>query len=54
MPASGNRAVIHKALLDALVIEGLVFDDSPDWLDCTYHQAKCRRGESRTVVEVSW
>ena len=42
-----------KPLLDALVREGLLFDDSPQWLEAEYRQEKCARIDARTEVEVT-
>ncbi len=48
----GNMVGGMKPLLDALVLEGFLFDDSPAWLDDTYEQAKCRRGEGFVEIEI--
>jgi len=50
----GNHVGGCKPLLDALVIEGLLWDDAPRWLADFYHQETCKKGESKTIVEVSW
>lgn len=49
----GNLIGGMKPLLDALVLEGVLFDDSTQWLDDAYEQQSAGRGEGRTVVEVS-
>jgi len=43
-----------KALLDALVIEGVIFDDARKWLDDRYEQHRAPPRQGRTVVEVSF
>ena len=41
-----------KGLIDALVREGVILDDSPRWVTVTYVQVKCSRKEARTMVSV--
>jgi hypothetical protein len=48
----GNFIGGCKALLDALRHEGVIVDDSEAWLDDHYEQHECKRGESRTEVEI--
>lgn len=48
----GNLVGGCKPLVDALVREGLLYDDSPKWLDESYLQAKTTKGRGRVVVEV--
>jgi hypothetical protein len=40
-----------KACLDALVLEGVIHDDRPEWLDEIYRQDKATVGE-RTLLRV--
>lgn len=40
-----------KPLIDAIVAVGLAWDDSPEWLQVEYRQAKCKRKDARTEVE---
>lgn len=39
-----------KAVLDALVLEGLLKDDSPKWVQDAYHQERCRKGQESTRI----
>ena len=48
----GNFIGGCKSLLDALVREGLIFDDSPKWLDDNYEQHKAQVKQGRTEVEL--
>lgn len=48
----GNLVGGCKPLVDALVQEGVIFDDSPAWLEATYAQGK-GRGNPRTEVVVT-
>ncbi len=47
-----NNAHGHKALLDALVKLGWLFDDSEQWLDDIYTQVKCKRVEERVEIRI--
>lgn len=48
----GNLVGGCKPLLDALVREGLIFDDSPTWLDDAYAQKPAKQKQGYTEVEV--
>ena len=48
----GNLIGGCKHIVDALVIEGLIFDDSPKWLTATYTQHPAKRGQGRTEIEI--
>lgn len=41
-----------KQLVDALQREGLIKDDSPEWVQIDYKQEKAKRGEGFTAVRV--
>lgn len=41
-----------KGLIDAIVSEGLLFDDGPKWCSIEYQQHEAPRGKGRTEVEV--
>lgn len=47
---TGNLIGGIKAALDALVLEGLLWDDSPRWLQDVYHQERCRKGHESTRI----
>lgn len=49
----GNFIGGCKALLDALRHEGVIHDDSEQWLEDKYEQHEARRGEARTEVEIT-
>jgi hypothetical protein len=49
----GNLIGGCKPILDALVLEGLIYDDSIEWLDDAYEQHKAKKGDKRLEVEVS-
>lgn len=48
----GNLVGGCKLLVDALVLEGLIFDDDEPWLEDRYLQLEAKRGEGRTEVEI--
>lgn len=50
----GNLVGGCKGLLDVLVEVGLLVDDSPEWVEEVYFQAKAPKGKGRTVVEVAF
>lgn len=43
-----------KPLLDTIVKLGLIVDDRPEWLELNYKQEKCKRGEEKTVIILSY
>ena len=48
----GNFVGVCKALVDAIVAWGFVFDDSPEFMEATYHQALAPRGQGYVTVEI--
>lgn len=49
----GNLVGGAKELVDAMVMCGLMRDDSDEWAEFTYLQATCPKGQDFTVVRVS-
>ena len=49
----GNFIGGCKALLDALRHEGVIYDDTEEWLEDRYEQHPAKRGEARTEVEIT-
>lgn len=43
-----------KPMIDALVLEGLIWDDCPEWYRGTYRQEKSAPKQGRTVVVITW
>lgn len=41
-----------KVVFDAMKAEGLIVDDSSDWLDASVEQAKCSHKERHTIIEM--
>jgi hypothetical protein len=41
-----------KVLVDVLRAEGLIYDDTAEWLDLTVEQAKCPHKQRHTVIEI--
>jgi hypothetical protein len=41
-----------KGLIDALVREQLLYDDSPAFCEISYWQARAKRAEARTMIEI--
>lgn len=48
----GNLIGGCKALLDALVLMGLIFDDSTKWLEDHYQQKPAPKGAQRMEIEI--
>lgn len=48
----GNLVGGAKPLVDALVKEGVLYDDKPRWLDEDYRQQPTPKGRGRIVIEV--
>jgi hypothetical protein len=48
----GNLVGGGKACLDAIVLEGLLHDDSPRWVKEVYHQERWCRGAESTHIWV--
>jgi len=41
-----------KVIFDALKAQGLIVDDSPEWLDAHVEQKKCKHKERHTVIKL--
>ena len=41
-----------KVIFDALKAQGLIVDDSPEWLDAIVEQKKCKHKERHTVIQL--
>ena len=41
-----------KVIFDALKAQGLIVDDSPEWLEASVKQEKCKHKERHTVIEL--
>lgn len=42
-----------KALVDAIRYAGLITDDSPEHIDLTVRQFKCKRADEKTVIQIT-
>jgi len=44
-----------KSLVDSIKEKGLIVDDSPKWCDIIFQeQVKCKRGQEKTEIEISY
>ena len=41
-----------KVIFDALKSQGLIVDDSPEWLEASVKQEKCKHKERHTVIQL--
>lgn len=50
-----NLAIVHKPLIDALVVCGWLHDDKPQWATVTYAQDDTRRGEGpKSEIQIEY
>jgi len=47
-----NAVGAVKPVIDALKRWGLIFDDTPEYLDLTVEQKKCKRKDVHTIIEL--
>lgn len=51
---AGNLAASFKPVEDGLKDAGVIVDDSPKWVEVSFKQMLCKRGEERVTVAVAW
>lgn len=52
---SDNLAIVHKPLIDALVVCGWLHDDKPQWATITYAQDEMRRQDGpKSEIQIEY